>query len=70
MEDDGRYFLRLPHELVHAAQELFRRKIMRSFDITTYPVVVADIDDEIVFVWYFVTLDDLGEILDDVTAHR
>lgn len=49
MEDNGGDVLGIVYELVHFVQKLFRGDVTRSLDISAYPVVIAYVDDEVVF---------------------
>ena len=49
MEDESRDVFSVFHELVHLGQELLRRDISRSLDISACPVVIAYVDDQVVF---------------------
>ena len=45
MEDNQRDILRLFYQSIHVQQELSRWVVQAAFDVPTFVVVIADIDD-------------------------
>ena len=63
MKHDPGYIPRLLDELVDVVHNTLRRHVNCTFDVATHKVVVADVDDEVVFAGLAIALDDLCKLL-------
>ena len=59
MEDDCGDVFRLFYELIDTRTKFVGRQVVAMLDVPSNIVIVADIDDEIIFAGHLVALDDL-----------
>lgn len=63
VEHNDGHVLSFLDEVVHLDVELVRGRVLRALDVPADIVVVADVDNAVVFARDLVTLDNGGELL-------
>ena len=63
MEDDERDVLGLLHERIDPGEEAVRWLVTCALDVPAFPVVVPDVDHDVVLHGDLVALDDLCDLL-------
>lgn len=63
MENNNGHVFSFLNEVVHLDVELVRRRVLRALDVPADIVVVADVDNAVVFARDLVALDNGSELL-------